>query len=374
MARLGDVVAAMQRLYPESWAESWDAVGLVCGDPDDDVRRILLAVDPTPATVAEAIDGGAQLLITHHPLFLRGVHGVPASTPKGRLVHRLIRAGVGLYAAHTNADCADPGVSDALALALGLVDLRPLRPRDADPLDTLITYVPTADAERLVDALSAAGAGAIGNYTRCAFTSDGRGTFEPRSGATPAVGRVDERAHVAETRIEMVLPRAGRGEIVAALRATHPYEEPAFSLLETAALPGSRGTGRIGHLPRPMTLREFVDDVAERLPRAPVGVRAAGDPDDVLATVAVCGGAGDSLLGDATAAGVDCYLTGDLRHHPATEHALAGGPALIDVGHWASEWPWLSHAARALTAATGVETVVSDIVTDPWTLAIGRSR
>ncbi len=130
-ARIGDVVAALEAAYPPSLAQDWDAVGLVCGDLHEPVRRVLVAVDPVPETVQEALDDGAQLLVTHHPLLLRGVHGVPADEPKGALVHRLIRAGVALFTAHTNADAADPGVSDALAAALGLDVTGPLVPDPA---------------------------------------------------------------------------------------------------------------------------------------------------------------------------------------------------------------------------------------------------
>lgn len=373
MPCLADVLEALERRHPLSWAASWDAVGLVCGDPSDRVERILLAVDPVEATVDEAVDTGVQLLVTHHPLFLSAVHGVPATTYKGRLVHRLIRAGIGLYAAHTNADAADPGVSDSLAAALGLTGLRPLRPDPADALDVLVAFVPGAEADRVLAALSAAGAGALGDYSRCAWLGSGTGTFLPGPGAQPAVGAVGEVARVAETRIEMVLPRRLRAAVRGALLAAHPYEEPAYSVLPMGELPGSRGTGRIGRLAEPVPLRVFVDTVAGALPRTPAGIRATGDPEAVVETVAVCGGAGDSLLSVAAEAGVDCYVTADLRHHRVSEHVESGGPAVLDVGHWASEWPWLADAAQRLRAdlGTGVDVSVSRLVTDPWTMRAG---
>lgn len=166
MPRLAEIVAVLDRLYPPETAESWDAVGLVCGDPDAEVQRVLFAVDPVGAVVDEALAWGADLVVTHHPLFLRPVHGVPATTYKGRLVHRLIRGGAGLLTAHTNADAARGGVNDALAAALGLTDTRPLVPHESAPLDKLVVFVPEADAERLLDAVAAAGAGGIGDYDR----------------------------------------------------------------------------------------------------------------------------------------------------------------------------------------------------------------
>jgi dinuclear metal center YbgI/SA1388 family protein len=241
----------------------------VCGDPAEPVARVLVCVDPVESTVDEAIENNTQLVIAHHPLLLRGVHGVPASTPKGSLVHRLIRAETGLYCAHTNADSANPGVSDALAEALGLTVTGPLDPND-----------------------------------------DGR-----------------------------------------------------------------TGIGRVGELETPEPFHAFVDRVADALPKTAAGVRGAGDPNRLIRTVAVSGGAGDSYLGAATARGVDAYVTADLRHHPAIDHlATEHAPALVDVSHWASEWPWCEQAAAILRAGLGgnVDITISIRCTDPWTVSASR--
>jgi dinuclear metal center YbgI/SA1388 family protein len=361
----------MDELYPPAWAAPWDAVGLVCGDPDAEVRRVHLAVDPVEAVVAEALDVGADLLVTHHPLYLRGTTSVAATNPKGRVVHRLIGAGCGLLVAHTNADVADPGVSDALAAAVGLRDTRPLQPQAADPLDKLVVFVPEDDADRLLDALADAGAGSIGDYERCAWTTTGTGTFRPLDGANPTVGSVGAVEQVRETRLEVVLPRASRQAVLRAMLAAHPYEEPAYDVFELATVLGSRGLGRVGELPSPLELGELTARVASALPQTAWGVRSAGDPSTVVTTLAVCGGAGDSLLVDAARSGAQAYLTADLRHHPASE--APEGLALIDAAHWATEWPWLADAARRLSAAARVETSVSEIVTDPWTTAARRA-
>ncbi|MBS2548707.1 Nif3-like dinuclear metal center hexameric protein [Catenulispora sp. NL8] len=269
---LRDVVAILERVYDPTWAEPWDAVGLVCGDPDAPVRTVGFAVDPVAAVIEEALDRGADLLVTHHPLFLRGVHGVPATTFKGRLVHQLIRGGTALFTAHTNADSADPGVSDALARALDLHDLRPLE------------------------------------------------------------------------------ARAGNPEL---------------------------GIGRVGELAEAEPLARFAARVAAALPATAGGLRIAGHAETPVRRVAVCGGAGDTFFDAVRASGADVYVTADLRHHPASEAVEAGGPALIDVAHWASEWPWLEHAAETLRSAvaaagtptatgTNIETYVSTLITDPW--------
>jgi len=363
-ARLRDVVAALDALYPPGWAESWDAVGLVVGDPDALVRRVLFAVDPVDVVVAEAAERGADLLVTHHPLYLRGTTSVAATNPKGRVVHRLVSGRCGLFVAHTNADIASPGVSDALADAVGLLDTQPLQPLASDPLDKLVVFVPVADADRVLDAVATEGAGAIGEYDRCAWTTTGEGTFRPLPGASPTVGAVGEVARVAETRLEVVLPRSRRASVVRAMIAAHPYEEPAYDVLELASIPGGRGLGRVGRLPEPVTVEELTRTVAAALPATAAGVRASGDPMRVVQHLAV-GGAGDSLLGTAAASGADAFLTADLRHHPSSE--APEGLALLDAAHWATEWPWLADAARRLADATTVDTAVSTLVTDPWT-------
>ncbi|MBW5424344.1 Nif3-like dinuclear metal center hexameric protein [Streptomyces sp. BG9H] len=269
MPRLSEVIAALDALWPADLAESWDAVGTVCGDPDADVSRVLFAVDPVQEIADEAVRLGAQLLVTHHPLYLRGTTTVAASTFKGRVVHDLIKNDIALHVAHTNADRADPGVSDALAGALDLRVVRPLVPDPADP---------------------------------------------------------------------------------------H----------------GRRGLGRICELDHPLTLAELAERAAKRLPATAQGIRVAGDPAAPIRTVAVSGGSGDSLFDDVRAAGVDAFLTADLRHHPASEARERTPLALLDAAHWATEWPWCELAAAQLDEISdrngwGLRVHVSRTVTDPWT-------
>ncbi len=293
MPALRDVIALLEEWYPPRWAEDWDAVGLVCGDPDDEVRAIAARRRPGRRDGGRGDRaGGRDLLVTHHPLLLRGVHGVAATTPKGRVVHGLVSGGCALYTAHTNADAPTDGVSESLALALGLRDVTPLEPAPAEPLDKLVVFVPAADADAVRRALAEAGAGRIGDYDSASFTSPGEGRFRPLDGATPAIGSVGELEVVDEVRVEVVAargrPRAGRrrdaggtplrGAGVRRRRARVPTDEPA------------RGHGRIGTLAAPMTLREFAEHVADVLPATAHGVRVAGDPDQQVRTVALCGG------------------------------------------------------------------------------------
>jgi dinuclear metal center YbgI/SA1388 family protein len=364
---LGDVVDLVHGWYPPETADDWDAVGLAAGDPGAEVRRVLLAVDPALPVAREAADWDADLLLTHHPLLLRGVHGVAETTPKGRTLAALVRAGCGLLTAHTNADHGTPGVSDALARALGLRDVRPVAP-SGPPLDKLVVYVPAADAERVRVAIAGAGAGRIGDYDSCSWTSVGEGRFRPLEGAHPVIGRVGDLEVVDEAKVEAVLHRSRRTEVVRALLAAHPYEEVAYDVHELAdPATAATGAGRIGDVDE-TTLGEYADRVAGALPETARGVLVGGDPDRVVRRVAVAGGAGDFLLDRALASGADVYVTSDLRHHVATEFLEKGGPSLLDVSHWAAEWTWLPELATRLDEALGdtVEIRVSTICTDAW--------
>ncbi|WP_336662007.1 Nif3-like dinuclear metal center hexameric protein [Leucobacter sp. USHLN154] len=271
---LADLRAVAEELWPGEIAEGWDRVGLVSGADAAPLRRVLLAVDAVDATVTEAIEWGADALLTHHPLLLRGVHSLAEDTAKGALIARLIRGGCALLAAHTNADQPAGGVSDVIAERLGLMGSSPIVPHASDP---------------------------------------------------------------------------------------------------------SIGIGRIGELESPESLRAFANRVAAALPATVSGVRVSGDPDRSVQRVALLGGAGDSLLDHATVRGADVYLTSDLRHHPAQETvetgAVSGGPALVDVAHWASESLWLDGAAdRLAERLPGVEFRVSGICTDPWTFSVGARQ
>ncbi|HET7388572.1 MAG TPA: Nif3-like dinuclear metal center hexameric protein [Nocardioidaceae bacterium] len=385
MPVLREVVDLLDGWYDPATAEQWDAVGLVLGDPEQRVENVMLAVDPAPTVAAEAVEWGADLLVCHHPLFLRGVHGFAATTPKGRTAHLLAGHGVALLTAHTNADLPADGVNEALARAVGIVDPEVLVPADGDGLDKLVVFVPHENADALREAITSAGAGMIGDYDTCTFTGSGEGRFRPGAGAHPAIGRVGEVETVPEARVETVLPRRLRAQVVAAMRAAHPYEEPAYDVYEVAGIGDrrtcTRGHGRIGELSETTTLHDFADRVAEALPTTAHGVRISGDPDRPVRTVAVGSGAGDYLLDAVRASEADVYLTSDLRHHPASEfreHARgrAGGPddapALVDVAHWAAEWTWLPVVEAKLREALAdrgdtVGTRVSTTVTDPWT-------
>lgn len=369
MPTLAELVDLLHSWYPPATADSWDAVGLVAGDPSAEVGKVMFAVDPTIEVAREAVEWGADLLVVHHPLLLKPVSSVAATTPKGRTLHALTSHGCALLVAHTNADQATSGVSESLALALGLTDLEPIRPAPAAPLDKVVVFVPVDSADAVRTALHEAGAGRIGDYDSASFSTEGHGRFRPLDGAEPAIGQVGELEVVDEVRVEVVAPRGRRTSVVRALLAAHPYEEPAFDVVPLGD-PGlaTTGTGRVGDVAR-TTLDQFASRVSRALPSTAHGVRVAGHPDRPVRRVAVCGGAGDFLLDELAHSDVDVFVTSDLRHHRAGEFLEHEGPALVDVAHWAAEWTWLPVVEGRLRGAMGdrVDTRVSTLCTDPWT-------
>ncbi|WP_290856824.1 Nif3-like dinuclear metal center hexameric protein [Hamadaea sp.] len=253
------MVAALDEWYPPATAASWDRVGLVLGEPTAPVERVLCVVDVVPETARQALDLGVQLIVSHHPLLFRGVSSVAPTTYAGRIVHDLIRGGVALHVAHTNADVAPDGVNEALADLFGLTDRVLLTPE---------------------------------------------------------------------------------------------------------------GIGRVGTLSEPLTLRELTTLAARVLPATSWGVRAAGDPDRRITRLAVSSGSGSEHLAQAAEMGADAVVTSDVKHHYASEHIAAGGPAIVEAAHWATEWPWLPRVAGLLRNRFGMETFVSELRTDPWNLAV----
>jgi dinuclear metal center YbgI/SA1388 family protein len=367
-----DVMAIMDQLYPIHAAMDWDVVGLAIGSPQAVISKIIFTVDVTSSVVTQAADAGAELIIAHHPVLLRGVSAVTDDHPKGRLVRELLRHDISVYVAHTNADVAACGVASALADALGLTGSRPMVP-DALTLDKIITFVPNDHVDAVLDALAAVGAGKLGPYDRCAYVSEGTGTFRPLAGSVPYLGTAGVIETVAERRIEMIMPRRARGSVVEALLRVHPYQTPAYDVIELADSPNPEvGLGRIGTLPGDMSVGRLADRLATVLLATAAGVRIGGDLDRLARTVAVLPGSGEDLLQTAHALGADAYITSDLRHHRASE-ALAwpDAPALIDTSHWAAEWTWLPVVERLVLSQLSnegfdVDTQISRICTDPW--------
>ncbi len=329
---------------PLATAATWDNVGLLLGERGSPCTRVMTCLTVTPPVVAEAVAERAALIVAHHPILFKGAKNLSDGAPEGRLLRPLLTAGTAVYSPHTAFDNCVGGINDGLAARFGLHNVRPLRPRDSAPECKLVAFVPEADVSRVSEAIFVAGGGVIGSYEQCSFRTPGTGTFFATALAKPTVGQRGRREDVAELRVEFVVPEGRLSAAVAALRAAHSYEEPAFDIYP---LKPKRvgGEGRIGELAAPITLKDFAD-VVKRMCRADV-FQFVGDPQRPVSRVAIACGAAGEYLNDAIRAKADAFVTGEVRFHDClTAEAAAIG--LVLPGHYASERPGVEDLAERL--------------------------
>lgn len=335
---ISDIASALERWAPRAAAQSYDNVGLQIGRPNARVGHVLVALEVTPSVVEEAVHGGAQLIVTHHPLMFRPLRSLTPSSLPGALALRLAEHGIALYSAHTNLDAARGGVSFALARQLELQEVEFLQ-RLPDSLFKLVTFVPADHADHVRIALAEAGAGRIGNYDACAFVAEGAGFFRAGEGTHPFIGTAGGAIEKAtEIRLEVELARWDLPRVLTALRDAHPYEEVAYDVYPVVQENSRFGLGAVGRLAEPQSLTAFLDHVAGRLGSA--SLRFAGDPQKSIERVAVCGGAGSDLIAAAARAKGDAFVTADVTYHRFFDTMAADGAiamAVIDAGHYETE-------------------------------------
>jgi dinuclear metal center YbgI/SA1388 family protein len=325
---------ALERLAPRRYAFSFDKVGLQVGDPSAELTTGVVSLDRSLGAVAFTAEHSAQMLVAHHPLIFEPLATVLQTSHTGRTVLELARKNIAFAAAHTNWDSARGGVNDALASIFGLADVKPFGSAASVKRLKVVVFCPEDAVEKLIDAASEAGAGQIGEYSRCVFTSPGTGTFLGSGDSNPAIGEAGQIEDAPEVRLEMVLPEARARAVAKAIRRVHPYEEPAFDFFLLQA-DEEQPAGRVGLLPNPMPLQELAALSDERLHTRSW---AWGDPGRLIRRVAVVGGAADGEWRDARGAGADVLITGEVKQHVGLE-AAEEGFALIGAGHYATEQP-----------------------------------
>ena len=329
---LSEFVRWLEGLIPPSFQEGYDNSGLQVGDPSAIVSSVLLTVDVTPEVIEEAIAGGFDLVLSHHPLIFRPLKRLAFGSNSEACVAAAIRNGISVYSAHTSFDNMGSGVSRILAEKIGLEGIRVLEPLKGK-LMKLVTFVPESHAGAVRDALFAAGAGSIGNYDSCSFNVSGEGTFRAGEGAEPFAGRVGAFHTEPEVRIEVIIPSHLKGACISAMLTAHPYEEVAWDLIALENEYTGAGAGAAGTLPAPLAGTALLERL-RALTGLPV-IRYSGDPARTVTTVAVCGGAGSHLISSAARAGADAFITGDIKYHTFTE---ASKEMLVaDIGHYESE-------------------------------------
>lgn len=361
--KLQILIDALQHIAPTRLAEAWDNVGLLVGDPAQEARGVMLAIDYTPDVADEARTAGCDFIVAYHPPIFAPLKRLNADS----LIYDAIRRGVAIYSPHTALDVAEGGTNDLLADAVGMTSRAPLRIQPAQPSQyKLVVFVPTPQLESLSRALFEAGAGGgIGNYSSCSFRSPGTGTFFGEAGSRPAIGKPGQLEQVDEVRLETLVPITKADAVIRALRANHPYEEPAFDLIQLAAIGQPIGQGRVGDLP-PTDRPKLIQRIKCELEFSHVLV--AGPQSGQITRAAVGAGSCGDMLDDAIKAKAQLYLTGEMRHHDAIKAANAGLTVVCTL-HSNSERAVLKRVQKRLCeAAPGIPILVSQRDCDPFSL------
>lgn len=362
------LIQLFEEFSPKRYALEGDPIGLQIGTLNKPIEKVMIALDVLEEVADEAIEQHVDLIIAHHPLIYRPIKNLDTESVYGRTIKKLITRDIAVYAAHTNLDVAVGGVNDLLADALQLKDAKVLVPTIEVPLKKLVVFVPEKDADSVRAALGDAGAGAIGNYTHCSFSSKGVGSFRPGAGSNPHIGEQGKQEFVDEVKIECIYPDAIEKKVIQEMLKAHPYEEVAYDVYRLDNESSEKlGLGRIGELDREMTLKEFAEHVKQSL--SVKHVRVTGNLHDKVKKVAVLGGDGNKYWKSAASQGADVYVTGDVYYHVAHE-AMMAGLNLVDPGHH-MEKVVKEGVKKALEKKLNekefdVEVVASKVETDPF--------
>ncbi|MHC4478280.1 MAG: Nif3-like dinuclear metal center hexameric protein [Planctomycetota bacterium] len=344
--KVEDIASAIEKIVPLGLAQDWDNVGLLVGDPRENVKNILLTIDVTGDVVAEAKRLKTDLIVSYHPVIWDGLKKITTTASSG-VVHDLIRSGVAVFSVHTALDSAVGGVNDGLAEMVGIRDAEPIGDYVQPPAGDnykLVVFIPVDSVPKVSNAIFAAGAGAIGNYSHCGFGAEGQGTFLPQEGAKPAIGKKGRYEKVAEVRFETIVPASRLAGCIDAMISAHPYETPAFDCYKLHN-PAQFGLGRIGALEKPAKVQQIIERIKQE-----TGAKAAGmvgDQKRLVRKAAVCAGSCGKIINSVIASKADLYVTGELKHH----HALAAQEAdltCICLSHTVSERFILKKFAKQL--------------------------
>lgn len=329
MKTVKEIYKIIDNIAPFDTSMDFDNCGILVGDVNAQVKKVLIALDITPEVVNEAVDLGAELIISHHPVIFKPIKRLMSNDVPYMLANKAISA----ICAHTNLDMSNPGVNTCLAERLGIKNTTPLSVYKSIPYNKIVVFVPESHRKVLIDAMSEAGAGTFGNYTRCSFTSTGTGEFLPNDIAKPFIGEMCSHQVVQESRVEMICEARITKNIIDVIRNVHPYEEPAFDVFETKGVSTDVALGIIGDLENQMTTKDFAEHVKNRLKCE--GVRYT-DIKSSIKRVAVCSGSGGDMVLDAYKSGADVLVTGEIKHNMILD-ANKVGINIVDAGHFKTE-------------------------------------
>ena len=331
--KIKEIISQLERWAPPVYQESYDNSGLIVGDQSIDCSGVLITLDTIESVIDEAIELGCNMIVSHHPIVFSGIKKITGKNYVERTVLKAIKNDIAIYAIHTNLDNVHTGVNKKIADLIGLGNTKILLPKSAT-LRKLTTYAPVNAAEEVKNALFEAGAGSIGNYEECSFSSSGMGTFKPGDSSNPTIGKAGGyRETVEELKLEFLIPANLTEQLLSALINAHPYEEVSYFLTELVNQNQEVGTGMIGELPQPVETLNFLAQLKKTMQIN--CIRHTDVCKKEIKKVAVCGGAGGFLLNRAKSAGADIFITADYKYH---EFFDADGQIIIaDIGHYESE-------------------------------------
>jgi dinuclear metal center YbgI/SA1388 family protein len=360
-----DVFQMMEKLAPNRFAFDWDNAGLQIGSSKKEVKRVMVTLDVLENVADEAIEQQIDLIISHHPLLFQPMKQIDVDTPKGRTLQKLIQHHITVYSSHTNLDIAFGGVNDILCDKIGIKNTTNLIQTEKEDLYKVVIFVPETHRKKVMDAMSDAGAGHIGNYSHCTFQTKGQGTFKPLEGTNPYIGKQDELEFVDEVKIESIAEEDDLHKVITSMVHAHPYEEAAYDIYPLANDGQAYGLGRIGKLQKPMKVKDLCNHMKEVLGLK--ALRVTGDLDKEVKRISVLGGSGEKYWVNALQKGADVYITGDMTFHAAQE-AWQHGLVVIDPGHY-SEYVMKSAVKRYLNnelQSSDVQVIESVSNTDPF--------
>ena len=333
MITVQQVITLMEQLAPHSYAESWDNVGLMVGDRNVVVTGVVTTLDVTEETVEYAIEQNCNLIVSHHPLIFKGLKQISCDTAQGRTINKLIQHKIAVYSAHTNLDIAPGGLNDMLAKQLGLIDIKGFIKTGEEALYKVTTFVPESSADAVRLAMGDAGAGRIGNYEHCSFSIHGEGRFVGNEDSHPVIGAAGALTVVPEVQVNAIVDGTHLSKVVAAMKAAHPYEEPAYDIYQIDNLAEKYGIGRVGELKEAMPTEDFIEKVKNAFDLEGLRVVYPHKTKETIKRVAICGGSGEKFYREAVAAKADVYITGDVYYHTAHDMQETG-MLVIDPGHY----------------------------------------
>ena len=363
--KLKTLVKKIESKYPLNLAYDWDNVGLLVGDFDLEVNKVMVSLEANENVIEEAIKNNVDLIVTHHPFIFKKLNKINTADLKGRLIHKLIKNDIALYSMHTNFDIAFDGLNDYFMEIMGFENSKILEETNSEVLYKLAVYVPATHIDIVKDVLGKSGAGHIGNYSHCSFSSEGKGNFKPLEGSNPFIGNSGEIETVEEIKIETIVPKRILGGVISKMISAHPYEEVAYDLYRLENKGNSVGLGRISKLDKETNLEELCNLIKEKLDMK--HIRVVGNLETKINKVAVVTGSGSDMVKKAQRSGAQVLISGDVKYHEAQD-ILDMGMCLIDCGHFESENIFKDVMKRFLDTIDEIEIIKSNTNLNPFTI------